>query len=163
MRILRLLPVALLALGCTDSDDDDIVVVPPTDEVPPDEIPPSDVLEWRADITSNDPFLWTLFGTANVLMNNGEAAFTASVEIRNDDVGVERPWHVHVGTCGSGGPIVGNDADYPLLSTGLDGASAVAVTLRGIGLDPNVAYHVNIHESDFYFDTLIACGDLFLQ
>jgi len=162
MRILRLLPIAFLAFGCTDSDDD-IVVVPPTDEVPPDEIPPSDVFEWRADITSNDPFIWTLFGTANVLMNNGEAAFTASVEIRNDDVGVERPWHVHFGTCGSGGAIVGDEAAYPRLSTGLDGASAVAITLRGIALDPNAAYHVNIHESDFYFDTLIACGDLILQ
>ena len=162
MRILRLIPVALLAFGCTDDDDGTVVVVPP-EEVPPDEIPPSNVFEWRADITSNDPYLWTLFGTANVLMNNGEAAFTASIDIRNDDPGVERPWHVHFGTCGSGGGIVGGDAAYPRLSTGLDGASAVAVTIRGVGLDPNAAYHVNVHESDFYFDTLIACGDLILQ
>jgi hypothetical protein len=163
MRILTLVPLALLAFGCTDDDDGNIVVVPPPDDTGGDELPPPSVIEWRADITSNDPFIWSLFGTGNVIMNNGEAAFTASVDIRNDEVGVERPWHVHLGTCGSGGPIVGDDTAYPRLFTGPDGASAVAVTIRGLGLDPNASYHINIHESDFYFTTLIACGDLIIQ
>jgi hypothetical protein len=163
MRILSLIPLALLAFGCTDDDDDGNIVVVPPDDGTGDEIPPSSVIEWRADITSNDPNLWTLFGTANVIANEGEGAFTASIEIRNDEPGVERPWHVHLGTCATGGPILGDDAAYPRLSTGLDGASALAITIRGITLDPNVAYSVNVHESDLYFTTLIACGDLIVQ
>jgi hypothetical protein len=163
MRILDLVPLVLLAAACTDDDDGNIVVVPPTDDGSGGEIPPTDVFQWRADNTSNDPFLWTLFGTGNVIQNNGELAFTASVDIRNDDAGVVRPWHVHLGTCDTGGPIIGDDLRYPRLSTGLDGASAVAVTIRGVALDPDVAYHINIHESELYFTTLIACGDLILQ
>jgi hypothetical protein len=169
MRILRLLPVALftmLAVGCTDDDDGNVVVVPPTDDDTGgggDEIPPPGVIQWRADITSNDPYIWSLFGTATVLMNEGEDAFTASVEIRNDVAGSARPWHVHFGTCASGGGIVGDDTAYPRLFTGSDGAAALAVTMRGVGLDPNAAYHVNIHESDAQFSVLIACGDMILQ
>jgi len=170
MRILRLLPVALLgvlAVGCTDDDDGNIVVVPPQDDGTgggsgSDQLPPT-VIQWRADITSNDPYLWSLSGTANVLMNEGESAFTASVEIRNDVAGSVRPWHVHVRSCATGGGIVGDDAAYPRLFTGSDGAAALAVTMRGVGLDPNAAYHVNIHESDAQFSVLIACGDLILQ
>jgi hypothetical protein len=164
MRILSLVPVALLTFGCTDDGDGNVVVVPPSGGGGSGgEIPPTNVFQWRADLTTNDPSLWMLIGTGNVRMNNGEQAFTASVDIRNDDPGVVRPWHVHLGTCDTGGPIVGTDAAYPRLSTGLDGTSAVAVTIRGIALDPNVAYHINIHESELYFTTLIACGDLILQ
>jgi hypothetical protein len=166
MRILSLIPLALLTVACTDDGDGNVVVVPPSGgdgTGSGSDIPPTSVTQWRADITSNDPYLWMLFGTGNVIMNNGEQAFTVSVEIRNDDPDVVRPWHVHLGTCDTGGPIVGNDRAYPRLSTGLDGASAVAVTIRGIGLDRTDAYHINIHESDLYFTTLIACGDLIIQ
>jgi hypothetical protein len=37
------------------------------------------------------------------------------------------------------------------------------VTIRNAALDPEALYHVNVHESNAQFTTLIACGDLILQ
>jgi len=75
----------------------------------------------------------------NVRMNEGEAAFTASVEIRNDLASSARPWHVHYGTCASGGGIVATTQPItPVHRTRR--RSRTGVTIRGIGLDPSAAY-----------------------
>jgi hypothetical protein len=167
MKKLGLLALSLFALSCTDDDDDDnIVVVPPSDDdtggdTGGDQTPT--VLEWRANITSNDIYQGQITGSSQVLQNVGDTAFTASIDIRNDVPGTVRPWHVHFGTCGSGGGIVGSDAAYPRLAVGSDGAAGNTVTIRDIALDPAASYHVNVHESDAQFSLLIACGDLILQ
>jgi hypothetical protein len=73
-----------------------------------------------------------------------------------------RPWHVHVGTCESGGPILGDDAAYSRLTIGSDGTTAANVALR-MPLDTREAYYVDVHFSDLEFNRIVACGDLILQ
>lgn len=167
MKKLCLLALTLAAAACTDDDDDDgtIVVQPPTDDTGGDtggDQTPT-VFEWHANITSNDIYRWQIAGASTVLQNEGDTAFTASIDIRNDLAGSARPWHVHFGTCATGGGIVGDDAAYPRLSVDTAGASSTTVTIRDVALDPAASYHINVHESDAQFSTLIACGDLILQ
>jgi hypothetical protein len=95
-------------------------------------------------------------------MNVGETAFTAGVTIRVDTPGSLRPWHVHLGSCGQGGAIVGSDGAYPRLGVGADGSATSEVQIR-VGLDPAVAYSVNVHYSDAEFARIIACGNLVIQ
>ena len=95
-------------------------------------------------------------------MRDGEAAFIATISIREDVPGSLRPWHVHFGTCLSGGDIVGSDQAYLRLGVGSDGFSSTAVQIR-VGLDPRAPYHVNVHFSDQMFDRIIACGDLIVR
>lgn len=166
MKNLCLVALTLMAVtACTDDDDDgDIIVVPPDDtggDTGGDQTPT--VFEWHANITTNDIYRWQLSGAATVLQNEGDTAFTASIDIRNDVPGAARPWHVHFGTCATGGGIVGDDAAYPRLANDGAGASSTTVTIRNIALDPAASYHINVHESDALFTTLIACGDLILQ
>jgi hypothetical protein len=154
---------AALVGGCDDDDfdDDDAIDVDDDGDGDGTTPPPSGVIEWRANVEPTNTTL-QLMGNAVVRMTEGEQSFTASLEMRNDVPGAVRPWHVHFGNCGSGGPIVGTDNAYPRLTVGSGGAATSDVIVR-VGLDPVGAYHVNVHESDQYFTTIIACGDLILQ
>jgi hypothetical protein len=157
------LSVALVASAC-DDDDDDLFVDVNGNGIPDDQEPtpnPS-VIEWRAALVNLDPSLYALQGDAVVAQVVGDAAFTATITIRNDTPGAVRPWHVHFNTCAAGGGIVGADTAYPRLTSGTDGAASSNVMVR-VGLDPAVAYHVNVHKSDAEFNTLIMCGDLIRQ
>ncbi len=166
-----LLAASLLSFGvsCVDDVVDDrgtiVVVQPPADmgSGSGSDQPPAVVFEWRATILSNDVLHWSVTGAATVREISGNNAFTASISLRNDLTGTARPWHVHAGTCADAGGIVGEDAAYPRLSIGTDGAAAATVMIRGAALDPEQPYHVNVHESNAQFTTLIACGDLILQ
>ena len=167
MKTLGLLALSLLSFACIDDDDDgNIVATPPVDDIgdtgDDDDTPPA-VLEWQATLISTDVFQWQLTGFARVLQTVGNTAFTASISIRNDLPGTARPWHVHFGSCATGGDIVGEDAAYPRLSVDTGGASTGVVTIRDIALDPAALYHVNVHQSNAQLGTLIACGDLILQ
>jgi hypothetical protein len=118
-------------------------------------------LEWRATLVDIDPST-NLVGDAVVFQTEGDQAFDAAVTIRNDSATCARPWHVHFGTCATGGAIVGDPASYDLLVIASDGTAASDVTVR-TALDPTQAYHVNIHYSESQIDRIIACGDLVLQ
>lgn len=100
-----------------------------------------------------------LDGDANVRWTEGTTGFIATIDLENDTPGQVRPWHVHFGTCGSGGEIVGSAEDYPLLEIGEDGR-AVATATVDERLERNVDYHVNVHLSEAELGTIIACGDL---
>lgn len=151
--------LGLVVSACDDDDDDDLFV--PVDGTPDaqTQTPNPDVIEWRASLVSLDPYQYALQGDAVVASVMGEAAFTATITIRNDTPGAIRPWHVHLGKCASGGAIVGADTAYPRLSTDSGGAASSNVLVR-VGLDPAGAYHVNVHKSDAEFTSLIMCGDL---
>lgn len=132
--------------GIDDFDDNDIVVV--------------NVDVWRANIDatfSGD----AINGVGIVSQTIGEQSFTAAVRIRSDVSDAVRPWHVHFGTCATGGGIVGDDAAYRRLVMDNDGTATSSATI-GVALDPRAPYHINIHESDAAFNTIIACGDLVL-
>lgn len=69
------------------------------------------------------------------------------------------PWHVHSGTCATGGGVVGSGSAYTPLSVGADGKATSSATINA-SLDPAAKYHVNIHKSASDMGTIVACGDL---
>jgi hypothetical protein len=163
MKISKLACIAMAALfsaACTDEFDEEEDEFNDEDLDDADEIDENNdgIIEWHADLAATDVYA-PITGDADVRMNIDEAAFTAGVTIRNAVPGGLHPWHVHVGTCGSGGPIVGSDGAYPRLGVGNDGAAVSEVQIR-VGLDPQGAYHVNVHYSDAEFMRIIACGNL---
>lgn len=132
-----------------DGDIGDIIAVTPA------------VLEWRATLVDIDPST-NLVGDAVVFQNDGEQAFDAAITVRNDSATCARPWHVHFGTCATGGAIVGDPASYQPLVIDSAGAASSDALVR-TGLDPAQPYHVNVHYSESQVDRIIACGDLVLQ
>jgi Cu-Zn family superoxide dismutase len=153
---------ALFAAACDDDDVDDIDDIDDIRDEDPfdtDELPPAPTfVEWGANLTPTDPTC-QLAGSASVTSTTGSGFLDASISISNDHPGALRPWHVHVGSCGQGGAIVGLDSEYPRLAIGADGVGAATVRVAA-DLDPNLAYSVNVHESDALLNTIIACGNL---
>jgi hypothetical protein len=98
-------------------------------------------------------------GTANVDWIQGAQEFTASAAISADIAGATRPWHVHFGTCASGGDIVGPAGSYSALVVGQDGTAQSTATVA-FELDRIAPYSVNVHESQTALSTIIACGNL---
>lgn len=110
---------------------------------------------WRASLQSVNGT--EVSGSATVTpAPNGSIA---TVNIRSATPGAVHPWHVHVGTCASGGGIAGPASAYtPLTVTG--GGNANSSASLPMTLDPTQSYHVNIHNSPSDMGTIIACGDL---
>jgi len=165
MRASNVALLLIAALVSTSACDDDDVIGPRGGENGSADIgsgqQPPTIIEWRATLVATE-LDSTINGDAVVQMRDGETAFTATISIRQDVPDSIRPWHVHFGTCLSGGGIVGNDAAYPRFGVGDGGFSSTAVQIR-VGLDPRAPYHVNVHYSDAMFDRIIACGDLILR
>jgi Cu/Zn superoxide dismutase len=134
------LVLAAMLVGC--GDDDSV----------------GDQVERNADLDGLGDFE-ELDGDANVRWTQGTSGFLATIELENDEPGAVRPWHVHFGTCGSGGEIVGSAGDYPLLEVGDDGQALATATVSEV-LDSGEDYHVNVHLSETELGTIIACGNL---
>lgn len=81
-----------------------------------------------------------------------------NISIEGVAAAAQHPWHVHTGTCASGGGIVGSMSAYPVLTANLNG-TASANTSIGVALRENERYHVNVHRSPADL-TVIACGNL---
>jgi hypothetical protein len=168
MRKLGWLVIFALVGGCDDDDDDldDLTGDNDDDGIPndvdgDDNTPEGDVNVWRATLgaTGADP---EITGAAAVRQPIGEQAFSAVLTLRRDLSGISRPWHVHVGTCGTGGGIVGDPALYRPLLAGEDGTATTSAVIR-VGLEVGAPYHVNVHESAEALESIIACGDLALE
>ena len=99
-----------------------------------------------------------------VEMVAGKTPGTTAVEVSvaRDAAGAVRPWHVHVGSCAKGGPILGAAAAYPALRVNGKGAAEGEATLR-LALPDSGSYYVNIHESASAMAKIVACGDLLLE
>ena len=160
MRKFTFVLMAALAFGC---DDDEIDVDVDNDGIPDDidddiEEGIEDATEWRANITGTGLYS-ALAGNALVRQTINQQNFSVTIMLRNDTPGAVRPWHVHFGNCASGGAIVGPDTAYARLT--IDGAGQASGSARvDVALDPNAAYHVNVHESDAAFTNIIGCGNL---
>ncbi len=152
----------VMSVACDDDGTDVIIIDTDNDGIADDqEAPPPGVLQWNATLDNTDAAT-VITGNAVVRQVEGAASFSATVLIRTDTPNAVRPWHVHFGTCATGGAIVGADADYARLTIRSDG-SALSTARVGVALDPALPYHVNIHFSDVEFDRIVACGDLVLQ
>jgi hypothetical protein len=99
-------------------------------------------------------------GTAEV--STSTTSTTARVSIAGAAAGAAHPWHVHLGTCATGGPIIGDPAAYPLLQPGADGRDT-RIAVIGVVLTSDQSYFVNVHASQDDLATTVACGDLTLE
>lgn len=99
-----------------------------------------------------------------VEMVAGKTPGTTAVEVTyaRDAAGAVRPWHVHVGSCAKGGPVLGSASAYPVLRVDAKGAAEGKATLR-LALPDSGSYYVNIHESSAAMSKIVACGDLLLE
>lgn len=99
-----------------------------------------------------------------VEMVAGKAPGTTAVEVSvaRDAAGAIRPWHVHVGSCAKGGPMLGAASAYPALRVNGKGAAEGEATLR-LALPDSGSYYVNVHESASAMSNIVACGDLLLE
>lgn len=148
MRKLVLIAVLVLASCTARSEGDDV------DDMD------TGITDWSAQLA---PQAGTdIRGTSNV-QSVVVAGFTsttaAAVSIAGADVGARHPWHVHSGSCASGGPIMGPAAEYPVLMVGADGRASASADLA-IGLDDDADYHINVHRSPTDLGTIVACGNL---
>jgi len=100
----------------------------------------------------------------DVEMVAGKVAGTTAVEVTyaGDAAGAVRPWHVHVGSCAKGGPVLGAASAYPTLRVDGKGAATGKATLRLV-LPDSGSFYVNIHESAAAMTKIVACGDLLLE
>ena len=135
---------ASFLLGCSDDDDDEA---------------PSLAQRTQVATIEGNPGWENLSGESRVVWTPGNALFLASIELDGDLPGAVRPWHVHFGTCSTGGAIVGPPADYPPLAIAASGSASASASIE-FELGANAAYHVNVHLSPDEMGTLIACGDL---
>ena len=118
-----------------------------------------DATDWSTQLSARASSGVTGAATArSVGISGGAGTSTATVEIRGAAPGARHPWHVHSGTCATGGPIVGEANDYDVLEAGADGTDEQTAAVSA-GMDENARYHVNVHRSPADL-TVISCGDL---
>lgn len=98
----------------------------------------------------------TVGGTAQA--SAGAGGTTVTVDIRGAVPGARLPWHIHRGTCGSNGPIVGAANAYPMLMVTSTGRATATATIATNIEDGD--YYVNIHASPDNLATIVACGEL---
>lgn len=141
-----LLFIGLLALtACAASTNDGIDVDPVTDVIG----------DWSADLSPRGQS--SVRGSAEA--RSAAATTGVSVTISGAEARARHPWHIHRGTCGSGGDIVGDAAAYPVLSVGADGGASASADIT-VPLSEDARYYVNIHSSPQDLATIVACGEL---
>lgn len=110
---------------------------------------------WNATVNSRQGS--GVAGTARAVVNGAETRVTLS--LMGAQPRTAHPWHIHQGTCASGGPIVGSAGAYPALLVGSTGQGQASAAV-GASLNEAQNYHVNVHASPNDMGTIVACGDL---
>ncbi|MEP6991057.1 MAG: hypothetical protein ABJA80_09030 [bacterium] len=98
-----------------------------------------------------------LHGTASWMRDGNDSK--VMVSISNATPGGQHPWHVHMGRCGSNGPVVGNAGAYKPLVVNGDGNASENASLS-VALPYMNDYYVNVHASPTNMGTIVACGNL---
>ncbi len=96
-------------------------------------------------------------GTAAAWLDGDQTV--VQVTLDRGSPGGHHPWHVHRGTCGSGGGVVGSGSAYPQLHPGPD-ADVTETAELAVALDPDESYYINIHQSTDAMGTIVGCGEL---
>jgi hypothetical protein len=81
-----------------------------------------------------------------------------TVEMVGGDPGAIHPWHIHLGRCGEHGDYLGDSKTYPPLALDVQGRGTARTTVPD-ELQPDQAYHVNVHGADDH-DATVACGEM---
>jgi hypothetical protein len=84
---------------------------------------------------------------------------TTTLQVTGGMSGARHPWHIHRGTCATGGPIVGEPSAYPPIVIGTDGSGQQSAQIQ-LQLNEAERYHLNVHASATDMSTIVACGDL---
>lgn len=151
-RTLLAAAAAVLSLACVRT-----AVDPVTGRVDLDvESPTKQGEEWSAEIAGQGPGA-SVTGTAVARVIAGTTNTT--VNVRGATPGARIPWHIHLGNCGTGGPIVGEATAYPVIVVGEDGTGTASAQVQ-VQLNEAERYHVNLHESPTNLATIIGCGQL---
>lgn len=144
MRALALIGIVSLA-ACTVSTNGGVDVDPVTDRIG----------DWSGTLApqANSRIVGAVEARSAV------ATSGVSVTISGATPGARHPWHIHRGTCGSNGAIVGDAGAYPVLTVGSDGVASASANLA-VHLDEDGSYYVKIHRSPQDLGTIVACGSL---
>ncbi|MBR9990486.1 MAG: hypothetical protein KFH98_12065 [Gemmatimonadetes bacterium] len=118
-------------------------------------VPMYEPRDWSATVESRSGS--DVRATVRAATASGQTA--VGINLAGGQSGGTHPWHIHTGTCGSGGGIVGDAAAYPPLRPG-SGGTASATALVGVQLIPGQSYHVNVHRSPQALGEILGCGDL---
>jgi hypothetical protein len=119
-------------------------------------VPIMEPQEWNANVTGTEAYQ-DARATARAV--SGPIQTAVAINLAGGQAGGTHPWHIHEGTCASGGPIVGDADAYPMLRPGSAG-TATATALVARVLVPGQNYHVNVHLSPTALGTIVACGNL---
>lgn len=87
------------------------------------------------------------------------AATGVTITVTGATPNSHHPWHVHTGTCATGGPVYGAATAYPALHIGANGGATATASI-GVALNEEQRYHVNVHRSETEMNVIISCGDL---
>lgn len=120
---------------------------------PPAPAPPTD---WRATLSGRGD---SPNARASVHAVSVAGQTAVGINFAGGEPGSTHPWHIHSGTCETGGGIVGDAQAYPPLRPGANG-NAAATARIDVELTPGQRYHVNVHRSPSDLSTVISCGDL---
>lgn len=144
---------AFLACACTPRINTD----PVTGDVDLDMEPVTQQGQvWNANLTGQGSFAG-VSGTAQATVLSGRTNVT--IALQGATVGAAHPWHVHEGSCGSAGAIVGSSSTFPPLQVGSEGQAQSAMQLP-LALNEARGYYVDVHASSSDMGTIIACGVL---
>ena len=116
--------------------------------------------EWKAVLAPVSGS--NITGEAELEGKDKDKSSEAEISIKGATAGAELPWHVHSGTCASGGGIVGDPKAYAPLKVN-DKGEAKAEAKLAIATPESGDYHVNVHKSAAELGTIVSCGDLKLE
>jgi hypothetical protein len=111
--------------------------------------------EWNATVEPRDDS--GVRATARAATGPGQTA--VAISLAGGTAGGTHPWHIHRGTCDTGGPIVGDADAYPALRPTSAGGATATAHIR-VQLVPDEDYHINVHRSPQALGEVLACGNL---
>lgn len=151
--------VALAACATSSATPPDTTgagVTPPPPGTTSATTPAGASVTWRATMQPMNGS--NITGSASVAPAS-TGTMTATVNISGATAGDVHPWHVHTGTCATGGGVVGPGSAYTPLTVAAGGSASSTATIPAT-LDATQKYHVNVHKSPTDMGTIVSCGDL---
>ena len=112
--------------------------------------------EWKASLVGTGTAAG-MKGDAHAVTDGTKSEVT--LNLQGATPGHAYPWHVHAGTCGSGGAVVGPASAYPYANIGSDG-KATATAHLNFPLSKQGSYYVNVHASSRNMALIVACAPL---
>lgn len=126
-----------------------------------------DVMSWRGTLSRPATTVSTaapmnIVGSATLRPARNPSESETTAMVANATPNATLPWHIHAGTCGSGGGIVGPATAYTPLVVGADGTAEVTVRLP-FSTPTQGEFHVNVHKSPSEPGVIVLCGPLSMR